>query len=176
MDLSFPKGVSVNDGVLKDTYLGTDFQMHYASVDSIIRTLNEIRPSAHIFKVDNSQAFWHIRIDPRDIDLLSLQHIGRLHLSLSLPFRFRLGAFFFGKISDVIRYIMSKNVHNALLNYIDDLIYCGLPSTISSSYQFLLHLLQELGLDISVKRLCPPDTIVFCLGILFDTINRTMSI
>ena len=36
MDLSFPKGLSVNDGVLKDTYLGTDFQMHYPSVDSII--------------------------------------------------------------------------------------------------------------------------------------------
>ena len=35
MDLSFPKGLSVNDGVLNDTYLGTDFQMHYPSVDSI---------------------------------------------------------------------------------------------------------------------------------------------
>ena len=36
MDLSFPKGLSINDGVLKDTYLGTQFQMHYPSVDSII--------------------------------------------------------------------------------------------------------------------------------------------
>ena len=46
MDLSFLKGFSVNDGVLKGTYLGTGFQMHYASVDLIIRTLNEIKPSA----------------------------------------------------------------------------------------------------------------------------------
>ena len=51
-DLSFPKGLSVSDGVLNNTYLGMDFQMHYPSVDSIIRTLNEIGPSAHIFKVD----------------------------------------------------------------------------------------------------------------------------
>ena len=36
MDLSFPKGCSINDGVLKDSYLGTNFQMHYPSVDSII--------------------------------------------------------------------------------------------------------------------------------------------
>ena len=71
---------------------------------------------------------------------------------------------------------MSKNGHNALLNYIDDLIYCGLPSTIDSSYQFLLDLLQDLGLDISIKKLCPPDTKVVCLGILFDTVNRTISI
>ena len=32
IDLSFPKGLSVAN----DTYLGTKFQMHYASVDSII--------------------------------------------------------------------------------------------------------------------------------------------
>ena len=36
IDLSFPKGLSVNDGVVKNSYLGTDFQMHYPSVDSII--------------------------------------------------------------------------------------------------------------------------------------------
>ena len=50
MDLSFPKGLSINDGVLKDTYLGTDFQMHYPSIDSIIQTFNELGPSAHILK------------------------------------------------------------------------------------------------------------------------------
>ena len=63
MDLSFPKGYSINDGVLKDKYLGTNFQMHYPSIDSIIQTLNELGPSAAIFKVDISQAFRHIRID-----------------------------------------------------------------------------------------------------------------
>ena len=70
MDLTFPKGLSINDGVLKETYLGTKFQMHYPSVDSIIQTLNELGPSAHIFKVNISQAFRHICIDPGDIDLL----------------------------------------------------------------------------------------------------------
>ena len=36
MDLSFSKGLSVNDGVLNNTYLRTKFSMHYPSVDSII--------------------------------------------------------------------------------------------------------------------------------------------
>ena len=176
MELSFPKGLSINDGVLKDTYLGTKFQMRCPSVDSIIQTLNEIGPSAHIFKVYISRAFRHIRIDPGDINLLGLQHRGKLYLDQSLPFGYRLGTFFFSKISDAVRYIMSKNGHNARLNYIDDLVYCGLPSTIDSSYKFLLDLLQDLGLDISIKKLCPPDTRVVCLGILCDTVNRTISI
>ena len=54
MDLSFPKGFSINDGLLKDTYLGINFQMHHPSIDSIIQTLNELGPSAEIFKVDIS--------------------------------------------------------------------------------------------------------------------------
>ena len=116
MDLSFRKGLCINDGVLKDTYLGTNFQMHYPSIDSIIRTLIELGPSARIFKVDISQAFRHIHIDPGDIDLLGLQHRGKLYLDLSLPFGYCLGAFFFSKISNAVRFIMTKNGHNALLN------------------------------------------------------------
>ena len=50
MDLSFPKGLSINDGVLKDTYLAIDFRMHYQSIDSIIQTLNELGPSAEILR------------------------------------------------------------------------------------------------------------------------------
>ena len=131
MDLSFPKALLVNDGVLNNTYLVMDFQMHYTSVDSIIQTLNEIGPSAHIFKVDITQAFRHIHIDPVDIDLLGLQHRGKLYLDLSRPFGIRLRAFFFSKISDSVRFIMNKNGHNAI--FIDGLMYCGLPSTIFTS-------------------------------------------
>ena len=68
--------------------------MHYPSIDSIIRTLNELGPLAAIFKVDISRAFRYIRIDPGDIDL-GLQHRGKLYLDLSLPFGYCLGAFFF---------------------------------------------------------------------------------
>ena len=80
------------------------------------------------------------------------------------------------KISDAVHYIMNNNGHNSMLNYIDDLIYTALPSTIHNSYQFLLNLLQQLGLDISNKKLHPPSTQAVCLGILFDTVDRTISI
>ena len=176
IDLSFPKSSSLHDGVAKNSYLGTEFQMHYPSVDSIIQTLRTLSPSARIFKVDISRAFRQLKIDPGDIDLLGLQHKDQLYLDLSVPFGYCLGSFFFSKISDSTKYIMANNGHNALVNYIDNLIYCSLPSTVNQSYQFLLSLLQDLGLDISEKKLCPPDTKVICLGILFDTVDRTIFI
>ena len=56
IDLSWPKGLSVNDGVTKDWYLGTQFEMHYPSVDHIVDQLNQLGPVAEIFKVDISRA------------------------------------------------------------------------------------------------------------------------
>ena len=176
VDLSWPKGHSVNDGVSNSTYLGTPFSLRYSSVDSIIRTLNQIGPGASIFKVDISHAFCHVPIDPGDIDLLGLQHRDKLYLDLKTPFGYRLGSNFFQKISDSIRFIMNKNGHTGLRNYIDDLIYIGLPSVIRTPYDFLLSLLQDLGLQVSSKKLCPPSTKVTCLGIEFDTEKCIMSI
>ena len=38
MDLTFPNGLSVNDGVIRDMCFGITFQMQYTSADSIIHT------------------------------------------------------------------------------------------------------------------------------------------
>ena len=176
IDLSWPKGLSVNDGVSGSVYLGTHFELKYPSIDHMVSRLNALGPAAKIFKVDISRAFRHVRFDLGDIDLLGLRFRDQYFADLALPFGFRLGSIFFSKLSDSIRYIMTQHGYPHLHNYIDDFLYYELPSKIQAAYEFLLHLLQELGLDISQKKLHPPDTQVVCLGILFDTINRTISI
>ena len=117
------------------------FSLHYPSVDSIIGTLNQVGPGASIFKVD------------------------KLYLDLKALFGYHLGSNFFQKISNSIRFIVNKNGYTGHRNYIDDLIYIGLPSLIRTPYDFLLSLLQDLGLQVSSKKLCPPSTKVTCLGI-----------
>ena len=78
--------------------------------------------------------------------------------------------------SDAIRYIMAEHGYPLLFNYIDDLIYTGLPSQMDASFNFLKNLLVKLGLDISPKKLVPPSTSVTCLGILINSIQKTISI
>ena len=175
IDLSWPKGHAVNTGVHKNKYLGTYFKLQYPTIDNITMALNNLGPGAMLYKVDISRAFRHIRIDPRDIDLLGISH-DNLYLDQSLPFGFRHGSVFFHCCSDVIRHIMRQHGFPGLWNYIEDLIYMGLPSTIHQSYLFLLSLLEELGLDISMEKLVAPATSVVCLGINIDTISRTISI
>ena len=80
-----------------------------------------------------------------------------------MPIGYRLGSGIFERCNDTIRYIMKQHGHNTLMNYIDNLIYIGLPSNIHQSYQFLLSLLQDLGLQVSQSKLITPHTEVTCL-------------
>ena len=143
MDLSWPKGFSVNDAIHKCKYLDSYFTLQYPSVDHIIEEGKKIGPGALLYKVDISRVFRHIHIDLGDIDLLGLHH---RH------------TFLYGCHLDIVsdpellalwrrrQICYDKHDHNSLLNYIDDLIHMGLPSKIYDSYQFLLSLLKDLGL------------------------------
>ena len=83
---------------------------------------------------------------------------------------------FFQRCSDAIRYIMASHGFPDLFNYIDYLIYVGLPSKIDAAFDFLMSLLSDLGLEVSTKKLVVPSTSVVCLGILIDSQERTISI
>ena len=110
LDLSFPQGKSVNDAVQKDIYLNTYFELNYPSVDAVVNRLKLLGTEALLYKIDISQAFRHLRIDPGDLDLLGLQH-EQLFIDCMLPFGFRHGSVFFQRCTDAIRFIMKNKFH-----------------------------------------------------------------
>ena len=121
LDLSFPPGRSVNDGVQKDIYLDTYFELNYPSVDTVVNCHKALGTDALLYKIDISRAFRHIRINPGDLDLLGLNH-QQLFIDCML------------RCTDAVRYIMKHKFHFPhLYNYIDDLIYTGLPDDIYHS-------------------------------------------
>ena len=56
------------------------------------------------------------------------------------------------------------------------MVYTGLPGDIHQSYQTLMALLQELGLEISTSKLIEPTNIAICLGIEINSVKRTLRI
>ena len=175
MDLSWPKGFSVKQGVSKNCYLDTYFTLHYLSVDHITQAICNLGPNALLYKINISRAFRHIRIDPGDLDLLCFHH-NSYYFNGSLAFGYRHGSVFFQRCSDAIRYIIKNHGFHTIFNYIDDLIYVGLPHEIHQSFTFLQHLLQDLGLEVSPCKLVTPATQVVSLGILVDMVVQTISI
>ena len=64
IDLPWPKNASVNAGVDKNSYLGSEFSLTFPTIDDITRELVKIGPGCHIYKIDVSGAFRHLKIDP----------------------------------------------------------------------------------------------------------------
>ena len=71
---------------------------------------------------------------------------------------------------------MNVRGYKHFYNYIDDLIYIGIPHEIHQSFQFLQDLLKDVGLNVSQDKLVPPSASVVCLGIMVNTIDKTVSI
>ena len=179
LDLSWPKGNSVNSGIDKNSYLGSKFALNFPTVDNIADELKRIGPGSHIFKIDISHAFRHIKLDPADYDLLGLKwdHQGSdvTFLDTCLPFGTTHGSQIFQHVSDAVRYIMTRQGFR-IINYCDDYVRVATLDVAPDAYASFYKLLQDLGFNISSKKLVPPSTQATCLGVMFDTIAGTISI
>jgi hypothetical protein len=121
VDLSWPKkeGASVNSGVPENKYLDCEFILKLPTVDPICKIINAFE--VPIYKINLARAFRQIPIDPLDIVNLGVEWEGNCYLNTVLPFDFRHGSAICQRITDAMRYILSKT-NITLVNYIDDFI------------------------------------------------------
>ena len=174
IDLSFPQGQSVNAGVVKDVYLNTPFALKLPTIDQITAQVKALDKGCKLYKVDISRAFRHIKLDPKEYDFLGLRH-DAYYVDTCLPFGYRNGSALFQRISDAVRHMMCRH-HYDVINYIDDILGIDLPSKIDASFDALRQLLEDLGFQISQKKLQAPTTCLNCLGILVNTEDFTVSV
>ena len=111
LDLSWPKGDSVNDGVEKNSCMDAEFKLTFPTI--VEMTLVKIGKSAHIFKVDVSRAFRHLNVDPHDNDLLGVNW-GVTFMDTRILSGSRHGSQFFH-----VHHVMRLHDVN-VINYIDD--------------------------------------------------------
>ena len=107
IDLSWPKGASVNVGIDKNSYLGTDFVLTFPTVDHITSE-KKISPGAHLYKIDVSRAFCHVATDPMDLDLLGMSWQGNAFIDTKFPFGSHHGTQIFQRLSDAVRHVSSR--------------------------------------------------------------------
>ena len=175
MDLSWPKGASINDWVSDNTYLGTDFVLTLPNMDHIVKAVNKFGKGSCIAKIDISRAFKHVPIDPSDTNLLGLHWKGAYYQEISLCFGYKQGSQIFQRLSDSVRYIMAQEGYY-ILSYIDDHMIFGLEEICKKAFDRLTSLLHELGFTISEHKNVTPTTKAICLGILIDTNDFSMSV
>ncbi len=72
LDLSYPAGGSVNDGVSKESYLGEKFKLNLPSVLTLRDAIREQGKGCKLWSTDMSRAYRQLRSDPSDYPLLGI--------------------------------------------------------------------------------------------------------
>lgn len=175
LDLSHPRGESVNDHIPKDTYLGVSQKIHLPSVDNLVRLVRVYGPGCLIFKRDLHKAYRQIPVDPGDVHLLGYSWRGHYFCDRVLPMGMRSACQACQRMTNGVSYAMSQMGYNCV-NYIDDLAGAGGLEGAWSAYYALQDLLLSLGLVESLDKAQPPSTSMVFLGILFNTVSGTLEI
>ena len=175
VDLSWPHGASINDGISKDVYLGELINLHYASVEQVCDMVMEVGKGAHIYKRDLRHAYHQIPVDPGDYKFLGYHWDGWLYFDTVLAMGQRNAAMACSRTTKAIMYMHAADGFLGT-SYLDDLIGVAEPSWSEVAYSALGDLLSELGLLENFAKACGPSTRQIVLGVLIDTVNGTVAV
>ena len=85
-----------------------EFKLKYPTVDLLVEKINEIGPSALLYKIDLERAFRNLRIDPFDYPVLGLKWKNSIFVDLGLPSGFATGAVSCQSCTDLVTWTLSQ--------------------------------------------------------------------
>ena len=176
VDLSWPESFSVNAGIDGDSYLGKEYEIRLPTIDLMEKRILELGKGYFLYKTDLSRGYRQLRVDPLDWPLLGFTHEGKFYMDIWPPFGLRSAAMMMQRTSQAVAFIQFKLSH-IVFAYIDD--FGGgkkTESKASAALRALQGTLVELGLKEATKKICFPSQCMIWLGIIFNTLDMTMSI
>ena len=121
LDLSFPIGDSVNDGIAKDSYMGFKVELHVPKTNEFAVRIFQLGQGCYMFKIDLSRYFRQIPLDPGDYSLIGYIIDGKIYFDKVLPMGMRSAPYITQRITNAIAYI-HRQMGFFLLNYVDNFV------------------------------------------------------
>ena len=175
LDLSFPIGHTVNDGIPKDNYLGFPAKLSFPKVDEFACRIYSLGQGCLMFKIDLSRYFRQLPLDPGDYSLIGYIIEGKVYFDKVLPMGMRSAPYIAQRVTNAIAYI-HRQLEYFLLNYVDDFVGAEMKQKAWAAYNALSQLLEHLRVDTSPEKRVQPCTRLEFLGITFDSDTMTMEI
>ena len=168
LDLSHPKGASVNDGIARNLC-----SLSYMKVDDVVQQVLQLGRGALLAKIDIESAFRNIPVHPHDRHLLGMRWCNQLYIDTVLPFGLRSAPKIFNCIADALQWIGRKQGITYLEHFLDDFITSGAPSSeeCKQNLSLLIWICDKLGLPLAIDKQEGPSTCLVFLGIEVDTAN-----
>ena len=154
VDLSFPRGHSVNDGVREATST-----LSYVGVWDAAREIVRLGRGTQLAKVDIKSAYRNVPVHPDDRWLLGMGWRGALFIDSALPFGLRSAPKIFTAIADAAEWIARTRGVRQSLHYLDDFLIFGRPGSdeCRQARDTLLQVFEELGIPVAQEKLEGPE-------------------
>jgi hypothetical protein len=165
-DLSYPPGLSVNDGI--DPELCS---LTYTSVDAVAEVAGSYPPGALLAKVDIESAYRLIPVHPSDCPSQAMEWEGAVYVDPMLPFGLRSAPKIFNAVADGLEWYLRGCGIRHVAHYLDDLIVIGPPrsSECAEALATLDDVCSQLGIPFAQHKRDGPTTCLTFLGIEVDT-------
>ena len=170
LDLSSPKGQSVNEQIPKDA-----FSVIFNTFDDAVNMVKKLGRDALMRKVDIKHAFRLIPVHPEDWNLLGTCWDGQYFVELRLPFGCRSSVFIFSTLADALAWILQvKYAISLLTHYLDYFFTCGAPDSDQCAHNLsvIVDVFQHLGVPLAMDKMIGPVTLIIYLGIEIDSIAQ----
>ena len=166
VDLSSPRGKSVNDGIAEEVC-----SLSYVGIDEATSGILTYGRGALLAKVDIQSAYRNIPIHPEDRHLLGMLWDGALYIDTALPFGLRSAPKIFTAIADAAEWIARQQGIQFVIHYLDDYLIIGAPDCdeCQKALTSLLEVFQRLGLPVAEEKLEGPCTCLKFLGFELDS-------
>ena len=175
LDLSYPKGNSVNDFISKEFYLEEKIDLMYPKVDDLVQLIKAKGKGCLLFKVDLRKAFRQLSLCPSSYRFAAYMWKKHIFFDTVLAMGSRSSSYCCQSVTNAIVFIMFK-IGISVLNYLDDLASAEQKNLAEFSYRTLKAVLKKCGIEENTEKACPPATIMNFVGVLFNTEKMTVEI
>ena len=170
-DLSFPPGVSVNDGIPQVLT-----SLTYASIWDAARIMSRLGRGALLSKLDLKDAYRMIPIHPSDFHFMGIHWNGTKWVDAALPFGLQSAPKVFNAVADALLWIMQERGVGEAIHYLDDFLFITPPpnpGVADRTLQLALQCCDHLGVLVAPEKVCSPTTSL-TLGIELDSLAQEL--
>lgn len=176
IDLSYPHGEAVNDGINTVNFYGKDISYTLPTIGDLVALIQRHGRGAFLWKADLARAYRQLRIDPLDTPLLGISFKNATYLDLCPSFGCRTSSAACQRVSNALAYILAKEGHQ-ILAYLDDYASCDSSySNATAGFSKFIEIASSLGLDLATHKCVAPTTSIEWLGYAVDSNKMTVSI
>ena len=175
VNMSFPKGNSVNDSIRNDEYLDQKIILKYPTVDNLVEIVKQKVKGCLLFKHDLRQFYRQISVWPKDYSTLGCVFNGNMHFDKVLVMGCHSSCYIPQGITNALKFILQNDGVDCEY-YLDDLSGAEVPDLANDTFEKMGNLLTILKIEEAVSKACSPNTRMIFLGIIIYTISMTLEL